>query len=149
MYGKAKSEIILINCTTKIILHGLDHTSSEYISKSLGEMTFQGTRKARAWIFGIFPSNRETVTSGGNQRRLLTSDEVRRLSKKKAIVLSSNEYPYYVQKMVFQDEGLGEAVIEPLGEARSLAIDFPKPKVPRQVPRVPDMTDFPDPPKFQ
>ena len=75
-YGRANAQTILTNCATKIILHGLDVETADYVSRSLGEATaivprraFQGRR------FAIFSSS----TSDSVQehvRRLLTADEV-------------------------------------------------------------------------
>jgi type IV secretion system protein VirD4 len=153
IYGKPNSQTILTNCSTKVILHGLDAECSERISKSLGDTTYEGVRRARSWIFGILPNIRETITTGGNQRRLLTSDEVRQIGEDRAIVISGNKKPLYVKRVVFDDYNSGESILEPLGEGKALLLTL-KNKIAlrakkRKFSKVGDFPEAPEPLDFQ
>lgn len=85
-YGKANAQTIISNCGTKIALSGLDLESAEYISRSLGDKT----ESVGKWSVSGVLNPTYSHSNVENARRLLTSDEVRRIPSDKAIVVSGN-----------------------------------------------------------
>jgi type IV secretion system protein VirD4 len=121
-YGKAKAQVIISNCSTKITLHGLDVATSEYISKGLGEETISSTRVSRNWFMGMLPASKETLSTGAHGRPLLTPDEVRRLPKDISVAIISNEYPYKIKKQIYSDPPNDKMVLDFLGKAQRLTL---------------------------
>jgi type IV secretion system protein VirD4 len=122
-YGKANAQTILTNCSTKIALHGLDVTTGEYMSKSLGDSTVSNKRTSRHWFMGLLPSTQTTISQGEHARRLLTADEIRRIPEDRAIVITSNEKPYLVKKHQYNEPAIEKHIMGELGVARSLFIE--------------------------
>lgn len=106
LYGRHGAETIRINCATKIVMHGLDYSGAEAISRSLGEQTVQ--HQAR--------SSEDRWQEQQVRRPLLTADEVRRIGEDELLVLIGNRRPARVKKqwwtadpVTAQHGGLGPA----------------------------------------
>lgn len=131
LYGESGARTIRTNCATKIVLHGLDEITGEEVSRALGETTVQHevqTRTPESWT-----TNTYTYAEHHDQRRLLTSDEVRRIGRDEAIIIVSNFKPIRARRHHWSEPPLA-AQAEPLG--RELGMDPPEPGT-RGAPRLP------------
>jgi type IV secretion system protein VirD4 len=134
VYGQTAAKIIWDNFTSKIVLAGLSHDTAEEISRALGETTVakeQESRNARGEV---------TRSESTHQRRLMTADEVTRMHRDEAILISGNDRPLNFQKLFWKGismtanpERCGETKFitpTPVAEAldRALAAEQPKKK---------------------
>jgi type IV secretion system protein VirD4 len=105
IYGPAAGKVILDNFNNKFILSGLQGESAEEFSKQLGEGThYEQTTSYSNTPDGLIGSR--TTTSTGDKthgRRLLTADELRRMPKKQAILISTNLRPVKMKRLFFND----------------------------------------------
>ena len=117
LYGETGARTIRTNCGTKIVLHGLDEITGEEVSPALGETTVQHevqTRTPEGWN-----TNTYTYAEHHDQRRLLTSDEVRRIGIDEAIIIVSNFKPIRARRHHWTEPPLaGQA--EPLGPEQGM-----------------------------
>lgn len=105
MYGENGARTIRTNCAIKIVLHGLDEITGEEVSRALGETTVQHevqNRTPKGWN-----TNTYTYTEHHDQRRLLTSDEVRRIGIDEAIIIVSNFKPIRARHHHWTEPPLG------------------------------------------
>ncbi len=117
LYGHAGAETIRTNCATKIVLHGLDYDSAEQISRALGEATIQQevqTRTPQGWTTNAYSYAEQHI-----QRRLLTSDEVRRIAIDEALIVISNLRPIWTKRQVWRQPPRA-ARAEPLGPEQGM-----------------------------
>lgn len=123
-YGKPNAQTILTNCSTKIALSGLDVETADYFSRTLGEGTMQISK--RSWHKKRFALISMTTndTTHEHARRLLTSDEVRRIGSDKAIVIVGNRRPMLLERIEYTDPPK-TSTTTPLGPARTIPVDFP------------------------
>jgi type IV secretion system protein VirD4 len=116
-YGKSTAETILANCSTKIALAGLDIDSAEYISRCLGQTTLVTSRRSLS-TEGIFgPVQAIGYSRAETERALLTPDEVRRLGRNQALVVSANRPPLLLEKFWYSASAC-PALAPSLGQAR-------------------------------
>jgi type IV secretion system protein VirD4 len=96
VYGQTAAKIIWDNFTSKIVLAGLSHDTAEEISKALGDTTVakeQESRNAKGEV---------TRSESTHQRRLMTADEVTRMNRDEAILISGNDRPLMFQKLFWR-----------------------------------------------
>jgi type IV secretory pathway TraG/TraD family ATPase VirD4 len=98
VYGQYAENIFRDNFLTKIFLHGLDAETGEKCSRSLGEFTHQEETTSFS-----YSENRKTESKSisRNSRRLLTGDEIRRLSDKEFILIHGNKKPAILPKQYY------------------------------------------------
>jgi type IV secretory pathway TraG/TraD family ATPase VirD4 len=116
-YGKAGADTIRNNCATKIVLHGVDETSGEQVSRALGEATIQQevqTRTPQGWTSNAYSYAEQHV-----QRRLRTSDEVRRIDDDEALIIVSNLRPILAKRQRWA-EPARQARAKPLGPEQGM-----------------------------
>lgn len=120
-YGKPNAQTILTNCSTKIVLSGLDTDAAEYVSRTLGQATVVASR--RAWHHPRWRLFGASVTDGPTEhpRPLLTGDEVRRLPADEMLVVTGNRPPLRLRKRVY-DLAPCQAEAGCLGEARAITL---------------------------
>jgi type IV secretory pathway TraG/TraD family ATPase VirD4 len=98
VYGQKAGEIIWDNFTTKIMLPGLSYDTAESVSKALGETTIvenKTTLSGKSW-FGYKDASE---TQQAHARRLMTADEIRRMQKGKALVVSGNDAVWLIDRL--------------------------------------------------
>jgi type IV secretion system protein VirD4 len=105
LYGRAAGKIILDNFNNKFILSGLQGESAEEFSKQLGEGTHYEQTMSYSTTPDGFISSRTTTSTGDKThgRRLLTADELRRIPKDTAILISTNLRPIKMKRLFFND----------------------------------------------
>lgn len=133
LYGHAGAKTIRTNCATKIVLHGLDEVSGEEVSRALGETTVQHevqTRTPEGWTNNTYSYAEQHI-----QRRLLTSDEVRRIGIDQAIIIVSNLRPILAKRFKW-NEPPREADTDALGPEQGMDPPSGLPDVPSK-PRPP------------
>lgn len=120
VYGRAQAKIILGNCNTKIILAGLDYESAEYISRSLGDKTITEERVSKSMRGGLLsgPVTR-SISISKHARRLLTADEIRRISEREQIMITVNKRPVYSHRFWYTHSPC-TAKAKPLPAARTV-----------------------------
>ncbi|RYG32509.1 hypothetical protein EON81_20500, partial [bacterium] len=118
-YGKANAQTILANCATKIALSGLDVESADYFSRSLGEAT---TKTGKTSRHGLINST-VTLSTDEHSRRLLTSDEVRRIDSDKAVAIVGNRRPMLLDKHFYSGEPR-TAKTSTLGRAMASHVEY-------------------------
>ncbi len=103
VYGPAPAKTILENFVNVLILDSLKQETAEAFSKALGEYTYaEETESVSSGGGGILSSKATKSRSHKTHtRRLMTADEIRRLSKKKTILLSGNLRPILVERPMF------------------------------------------------
>lgn len=99
-YGQNGKNTILANATTHIVFPGCSLPETTYYSERLGETTVPAISQSYLYD-GIFPTR--TTTYGQTQRRLLNSDEIRRLPTRNLLVISDNLAPLIVFNYAFFD----------------------------------------------
>jgi type IV secretion system protein VirD4 len=97
-YGEAGKNTILANASTHIVFPGCGLPETTYYSERLGETTVPLITTSRQDIFSP-----KTTTYGQAQRRLMTSDELRRLPARHVLVVSENLSPLVVLNYAFFD----------------------------------------------
>lgn len=115
VYGITAAKILWDNFTSKIVLAGLSHDTAEEISKALGETTVakeQESRNAKGEV---------TRSESTHQRRLMTADEVTRMGRDEAILISGNDRPLHFQKLFWKGISM-TANPETCGETKFLTI---------------------------
>jgi type IV secretion system protein VirD4 len=119
VYGQHAENIFRDNFLTKIFLHGLDAETNEKCSKSLGEFTHQEETTSYS-----FSENKKTESKSisRNQRRLMTGDEIRRLSENEFILLHGNKKPVLLPKQYYNRPPRPAAAPPPLTGV--LSLDF-------------------------
>ncbi len=98
VYGQDPGKIIWDNFTTKIMLPGLSYDTAESVSKALGDTTVvedKHTLSGKGW----FGYRDESVTQQAHARRLLTADEIRRMPKGKALIVSGNDAAWLIDRL--------------------------------------------------
>jgi type IV secretion system protein VirD4 len=99
-YGQSGKQTILANATTHIVFPGCSLPETTYYSERLGETTVpiisQSFQQPK-----LLPQI--TTTYGVTQRRLMTSDEIRRLPTRHLLVISDNLAPLIVLNYAFFD----------------------------------------------
>lgn len=135
-YGRDAARVILDSCATKILLHGLDYTSAEHISRALGETTWVVDRQSvsqRNWTEPKTTTYHQTE----HARRLLQADEIRRIDKTQMIVISGNHKPLILYKYHWDQEAR-TAAMPALGAALVTKFSIPerkkKPTLPPPLP---------------
>jgi type IV secretion system protein VirD4 len=94
-YQEEGKNTILANATTHVVFPGCGLPETTYYSERLGETTVTVASKSHESPQAIiFP--RTTVTYSEAQRRLMTSDEIRRLSPRHLLIVSDNIAPLIV-----------------------------------------------------
>jgi type IV secretion system protein VirD4 len=116
VYGQHAENIFRDNFLTKIFLHGLDAETNEKCSKSLGEFTHQEETTSYS-----YSENRKTESRSiaRNQRRLMTGDEIRRLSENEFIVIHANKKPAILAKQYYGQPPRPAQAPPPLGQVLS------------------------------
>jgi type IV secretion system protein VirD4 len=91
IYGKENARTIMENCQTKIALAGLGFESAREVSRALGQQTIKTTSRS-VTPTGLLQSS---VTNSCSEaaRDLLTPDEVRQITAREIIVVSTNRRP--------------------------------------------------------
>ncbi len=122
-YSKDVAKVIRDNAATKIILAGADLETAQYASNSLGEATIVANNYSRSKQDGLINIKGSTTTGQKEFRRMLmTSDEVRRISRDEAIVICENRRPMRELKS-FYDAEAATAPTTALGKARAITIE--------------------------
>lgn len=118
VYGRQGADTIRTNCTTRVILHGLEYPSAEQVSRSLGEATLHHESRTRrpAGLLRATASYSEQQTG----RRLLTADEVRRVGRDELLIITENRRPIRAGKWRW-DQPPNPAAATALGDAQSAA----------------------------
>lgn len=98
-YGEAGKKTILANASTQIVFPGCGLPETTYYSERLGEMTIPLISTSR----GDKLFSPTTTTYGQAQRRLMTSDEIRRLPTRHLLIVSENMAPLVVLNYAFFD----------------------------------------------
>jgi type IV secretory pathway TraG/TraD family ATPase VirD4 len=111
VYGRTGGKIIWDNFITKFVLAGLPLDTAEEISRALGDTTITEERESRNAKGEV--SRSET----SHARRLLTADEVRRIDRDAAIVISGNDTQLMLGKF-FYDGITITGTPEKCGQAR-------------------------------
>ncbi len=139
IYGREKSQVILDNCTTKIILSGTDAETAERISKMLGERTLVEERTSYSQSDNGSSTNTSTAKSA---RRLMFANEVREIDRNEQLIISGNRKPIYHARFHYQGEPntaqapeLGEAIT---ADFTHLALPAPEPKKKKSPPPMPE-----------
>lgn len=101
-YGKDTAQVIFDNLQSKITLHALEYETAEKISKNLGEFTLIENSVSTSSKFMDSPST--TVSERKHARRLMTSDEIRRLDENLALVVTGNIKPFIKSKILFNSD---------------------------------------------
>lgn len=99
-YGEDKAANLLNNLKTKIFLSGLSQVSCEYASWFCGTSTIKIETISTAFLAMI--PDKKTITSA--ERDAVTSDEVRRLDPRKALVISDYLNAATVDKIFYYEE---------------------------------------------
>lgn len=102
-YGEANAKTIMANLQTKIVLHGLDYDSANYISNSLGETTVVANRVTYNETEGLLRGFRRSFSTSEHKRQLLTADEVTRLADNRAIIRIGNRLPVVLPKIFYRE----------------------------------------------
>ncbi len=107
LYGPERGETIIVNLRSKLILPGITGQSAEEISRDLGDTTTTVRRVARTASPSQLGFSR-TYSESDHRRRLLTSDEVRRLGENKGdpdmIAIITNRRPLYLWRYWYNAE---------------------------------------------
>ncbi|WP_165423544.1 type IV secretory system conjugative DNA transfer family protein [Ktedonosporobacter rubrisoli] len=96
-YGEAGKNTILANATTHIVFPGCGLPETTYYSERLGEMTVAVISKS----YQDTPFSPTTTNYGQAQRRLMTSDEIRRLPTRHLLVITENMAPCIVRNFAY------------------------------------------------
>jgi type IV secretion system protein VirD4 len=104
LYGKSQATTILSQFNNVVLLAGLKEETAEMFSKLLGEFTFTDTRTStsksggKGW-FNSSSSKSESLHTAA--RRLLTTDELRRMPIGKNILISTNLAPIQLDAILY------------------------------------------------
>jgi type IV secretion system protein VirD4 len=109
-YGRESAKIIIEGLQSITILSGLKGQIAEEISKWLGEFTFAEATISKTDKF--MEKSSTTVGERKHARRLLTADEVRRLSEDVVVVISTNKKPFTKKAFWFDKEVDAKAVTQ-------------------------------------
>jgi type IV secretion system protein VirD4 len=141
IYGRDRSQVILDNCTTKIILSGTDAETAERISKMLGERTLVENKVS----YNQSKDGNSTSTSTSKSaRRLMFANEVREIARTEQLIITGNQKPIYWVRIHY-NQAPNTADAPELGEAITANftnIALPKTKPKRNKPLPPPMPDF-------
>jgi type IV secretion system protein VirD4 len=131
LYGDVDAKTILDNFNNKLLLAGMQGETVEEFSKQLGEYTYTENTESYSEEGNIF-NKKVSKTTGvaKHARRLKTADELRRLSTKEIILLSSNLRPIMMKKLSF-DEPKKNQVIKKPKFAVSCGQEIPAPEYER------------------
>jgi type IV secretion system protein VirD4 len=99
-YGQNGKNTILANATTHVVFPGCSLPETTYYSERLGETTVPTISQSYQYV-ELLPT--KTTTYGQTQRRLLNSDEIRRLPTRHLLVISDNLAPLIVFNYAFFD----------------------------------------------
>jgi type IV secretion system protein VirD4 len=128
VYGRERSQVILDNCTTKIILSGTDAETAERISRMLGERTLVEERVSYSKQGALWDKKVSTNTSTAKSaRRLMFANEVREISRDEQLIIAGNRKPIYWVRFHFTGEP-NAPNLSPLGEP--ITASFTKPNLP-------------------
>jgi type IV secretion system protein VirD4 len=150
IYGREKSQVILDNCTTKIILSGTDAETAERISRMLGERTLVEDKISYNEQGALWDKTVSTNTSTSKSaRRLMFANEVREIPRDEQLIISGNRKPMWWKRDHF--EGEPNAIrLPPLGEP--ITTTFTPPSIPEkkarkkaEPPPIPDFKKEPPP----
>ncbi len=147
LYGPERGETIIVNLRTKLILPGITGQSAEEISRDLGDTTAIVDKISRTDSLQITPSY--TYSQTEHKRRLLTSDEVRRLGENEGdpdmIAIITNRRPLYLWRYWYNAEpatGRAKALGPALATSLTGALDTqPLDTQPSLPPPLPEFTD--------
>ncbi len=104
LYGKSQATTILSQFNNVVLLAGLKEETAEMFSKLLGEFTFTDTRTStsksggKGWFSSSSSKSESLHTSA---RRLLTTDELRRMPLGKNILISTNLAPIKLNAILY------------------------------------------------
>jgi type IV secretion system protein VirD4 len=101
IYGRVNAQIIWGNFNTKFVLNGLENATAETISKTLGDYTYVQEKYATSKS-GILTKN-TTESESSHARPLATSDELRRYSKEKVIIISTELPAMSLERLQYND----------------------------------------------
>jgi type IV secretion system protein VirD4 len=106
LYGPERGETIIVNLRSKLILPGITGQSAEEISRELGDTTTTVDKVSRTDSMQLAPSY--TYSQTDHRRRLLTSDEVRRLGENEGdpdmIAIITNRRPLYLWRHWYNEK---------------------------------------------
>jgi type IV secretion system protein VirD4 len=149
IYGREKSQVILDNCTTKIILSGTDAETAERISKMLGERTIVEDKVSYNQSKDGNSTSTSTIKSA---RRLMFANEVREIARNEQLIITGNRKPIHWVRFHYEGKP-NTAYTTELGEA--ITANFTKPDSPktkakknRPLPPMPDFNVETPRPKF-
>jgi type IV secretion system protein VirD4 len=139
VYGRENSQVILDNCTTKIILSGTDAETAERISKMLGDRTLVEDRVSYSESNNGSSTNTSTSKSA---RRLMFANEVREINRNEQLIISGNRKPIHWARLHYEGEP-NTAQAPELGEEITanfshLALPVPEPKKKKTPPPMPE-----------
>jgi type IV secretory pathway TraG/TraD family ATPase VirD4 len=101
-YGKIDTDTILGNFNNKVCFAGLDETTAEEISRSLGDYTYVQEKVS----VGRNGFDKSTTTSiQEHRRRLMTADEITRMATEEILAFHISElHPFKAWKIPYQTE---------------------------------------------
>jgi type IV secretion system protein VirD4 len=130
LYGPAGREIILQNAAIQIFFASNDVQTTEYISERLGTFTETQKTRSRSSPIGFGGSHGTgSVSTSTNYyaRELMKPEEVRRLSRSKAIIFAENERPVMARKVIYYKDKAFMGRVQPSIKVKPIAITFHKP----------------------
>ena len=98
-YGRDTREGLIANCAQQIFFATNDETTSKYVSDALGEKTVKSTTLMKNPFAFTVAKGSKTISAMG--RPLLMPQEVRRLDKNKAVILSEGAFPILANKIFY------------------------------------------------
>lgn len=108
LYKGSLETIISGGCQNKLFYSGLGLKTSQYVSSLLGDSTIEVESESNS-RGGLFSESTHTVTKSKIGRRLLSADEVRRLSKDSAIFVTGNQHPIIMPIVpIYKDKKLSK-----------------------------------------
>jgi type IV secretory pathway TraG/TraD family ATPase VirD4 len=140
IYGKIGTDTILSNLHIKTAFNGLENDDAEMISKSLGEFTNVADVQQE-------DGKRNTQI---NARRLMTADEVARMSKEMIVVFQCGElHPFLVkrQAMTGKEESITDEQAKKISKMTRkplpvIVLDAPPPAAPQPSDEPPPMPEI-------
>jgi type IV secretion system protein VirD4 len=131
LYAPAGREIVLQNAAIQIFFASNDVQTTEYISERLG--TFTETQKNRSHStpsgFGGSGSGSVSTSVTYYARQLMKPEEVRQLSRSKAIIFVENERPVMARKVVYYKDKTFTSRVQPAITVKPIPVVFHKPYV--------------------
>jgi type IV secretion system protein VirD4 len=119
VYSKAIAKVILDSINTKIVLAGLDYTSAEFISQSLGDATVYEERVSKSSTGSFLGKVTTTKSKDAHAKRLLTADELRRIGTREQVIITTNMRPMLTKRFWYTTEPR-TAKVPRCGEARTV-----------------------------